>query len=531
MKTTKLTRTLVSGMMTCSLALTTVAATAMAVAPQVTRAATKTSEDFKLNLHKFKVLDGRQFENTGSALPVDGLEALSGIDFGVYNVTKLYSDLNASGNFANANAVAKHITDNWATLTADATFIADITTNANGVASMNLPKTTMLDGNAVNSVFVFVERYPEAGANKDYLPAQPFLLGMNQKLADQGTVDLYAKNYATQKDLLGDNNVALPDGYYSKDVGKALHYTSSSPIPMAIIDPEAGYKALKFLDEMTTKGTDLVSIDRIGYYDGERFEDLKPEFDRLGSPLSSNDADWPSDKHAGFSYNFAWNWADMDADMEALLNKLAGRKLEFHYTMAINDDADAYVEIGNDFYTTLTNQHGDDTTTDNSPRVETGGHDFTKVDSETNKGLSGAHFKIRRATADGGFEWLKLTDKDFVAGSGVYDPELIEWKSTQEEGTALISGTGGKLSVMGLAAGDYELIETKAPAGYTFEKAETAFTINKAEQGATDIASKTITNDPNPNILPITGGVGIISFLAIGAAAMGGAVYLKKRKA
>ena len=82
-----------------------------------------------------------------------------------------------------------------------------------------------------------------------------------------------------------------------------------------------------------------------------------------------------------------------------------------------------------------------------------------------------------------------------------------------------------------METGAYQLVETKAPTGYTFKKANTDFTVEEAIATTQELESENVDNYGNDPILPITGGTGIVAFLAVGAMAMSGALYYKKKKA
>ncbi|KRL39193.1 SpaH/EbpB family LPXTG-anchored major pilin [Lacticaseibacillus manihotivorans] len=559
MKTTKLTRTLLTGMMTCTMALTAVSVGSF-VAPGATQTvlATDTTpapDTFTLNLHKLKVLDGREFENDGSTnIPGVNLPGLANVDFQIYNVTaQFYAAKALPANEGKTNAeIAKLLSDSWDYDSPAGTLVDTVKTNANGVATRQLDTRTDLNGNKVHSVYMFVE---VAGTdNADYVTARPFILGMSDKLAKQPSVDLYAKNYGVQKDLLDDDGDALADGYYSYNVGDELHYVSSSPIPTKrAMDAEA-YTGLRFYDEMTHAGTDLVAIDDIYYQttaaDGVVTKhSVATDFNQVFTLITSNDSGWANStrKFAGFEYRVDWSdtssWtAEKRQALTDLLDKIAGKQLYFSYTMTINKEATPYQSIGNKFYGYFTNKHGEDKTVDNAPEVETGGHKFVKRDADTKVGLNNAHFLISKVI-NGETKYAKLwvvsddedvDDVELTSTNGIYKPDKITWVD-KADATTIISGKNGnqngQLAIYGLETGAYQLVETKAPTGYTFKKANTDFTVEEAIATTQELESENVDNYGNDPILPITGGTGIVAFLAVGAMAMGGALYYKKKKA
>lgn len=545
MKSTKLTRTLFAGMMTCSMALTAVAVPVF-TGPTVTQAATETedSPNFTLNLHKKKVTDMTQTQNTGDKIPtLDALAGLNDIKFSAYNVTELFYQVKAEEKLTDNKKVADLLSRDWETkyralagspIDTQTTATVD---NADGIASFTLPKRTEALGNSMHSIFMFEELDLEGEGLKDiYLKSQPFLLGMNQTLADKNTVELYPKNYGATKDLVDDKDIPLEDGYYSYNVGDDVKYISTSPVPEGVNDPEFGYTSITFLDEMDKVGTSFKEITGISAGGVDVLED----FMKIGNPINSNEEGWTG-KFAGFQFTLKFSADDLTAmtpdqqkAMQDLLDKIAGKQLKFEYKMTINEEATPYLEIGNKFYGKFTQHNKEQVTTDDAPPVETGGILIRKQDSEDKKvGLKGAHFVIKKDTAEG-IRYAKLLDKDgeeIESTTGDYIPNEVEWKEKLEDATTIISGDQGHLLVHGLKAGSYKLEETQAPTGYKWTEKETTFTVDEAKVNIQDIGKHEVNNDPDDEMLPITGGIGIVTFLAIGAMAMGGAVYYKKKKA
>ncbi|WP_461213448.1 SpaH/EbpB family LPXTG-anchored major pilin [Lacticaseibacillus sp. GG6-2] len=541
---TKLTRTLLAGMMTCSMALTTLSV--VATNTDSVRAAEVNkdvnSPTFDVNLYKMKLYDGRQIENNGSPLPgMAGVEGLQNVTFNYYNITELFHKVKIDQKLDDNQKVMDYITDNWKTLVGQATLTGTTAaTNADGLTTIaDLPKKTTVDGNALDSIYLFEENASDA--NADFMMSPPFILGMTAKLAEQDAVTLYAKNYGVQKNLWGTddkgNPVDLNDDSkaYSFEVGDDISYTSTSPIP-AVLD---GHTTLRFLDTMSTTGTDLKQIDAIGYYgDDGTWIPITPEFNAVATKhLTSNDANWANlkdelnseltnkvgDLYAGFYYELDVN----DPDTRELLEKIAGKRLEFRYTMTINDQAVAYKDIDNTFYGIFTNQHGESISKDTPPPVETGAHDFKKVDSKTKEGLKGAQFILRQGKEDN-YEYAIF---DIKGDNGKYDPSDIEWTNDPNKATVIESGSGGVIQLEGLAEGNYVLYETKAPTGYEIANKETSFTIKDGARGDSDIDGTEIDNSRDDVPLPITGSTGIAVFVVIGLAAMGTAVvYQKKRR-
>ena len=117
------------------------------------------------------------------------------------------------------------------------------------------------------------------------------------------------------------------------------------------------------------------------------------------------------------------------------------------------------------------------------------------------------------------------------------------WVTDKAQGHKFVSNKDGQIVVDGLAYGNYELLEGKAPEGFAKlpapikftvgtvgKEGQTAYDINykKAETNAKDaleVKNKKVT-------IPQTGGIGTIIFTAIGLAIMASAVIaIKKRQA
>ncbi|WP_105157219.1 SpaH/EbpB family LPXTG-anchored major pilin [Streptococcus suis] len=110
-----------------------------------------------------------------------------------------------------------------------------------------------------------------------------------------------------------------------------------------------------------------------------------------------------------------------------------------------------------------------------------------------------------------------------------------QWVATKEQAFTFISSTDGKFEVKGLKAGNYELVETKAPEGYALPSSTIPFVVNQgswtdsaqetAIDGHTQVKNKKIT-------IPQTGGIGTLIFTVVGLSTMVFAfIAMKKRQA
>ena len=223
-------------------------------------------------------------------------------------------------------------------------------------------------------------------------------------------------------------------------------------------------------------------------------------------------------------------------------------KIVVEYTAKLNSSAkvglpgnenEVYLEFANN-----PNQSGDGTVdTGSTPKDEvivfTYELDVTKVDgADENKKLKDAEFKLRS-----GEKWAIVDSNNKITG----------WSDTEAGGSTLVSGTEGVFKVIGLDAGTYNLVETKAPTGYNLlEKpvvieiiATTSNTqswngtpsdaLTKLEikvgdttnEGDTTsgIVSTTVVNNAG-TVLPSTGGIGTTLFYVIGGVLVLAAIVL-----
>ncbi|MDT2828287.1 SpaH/EbpB family LPXTG-anchored major pilin [Enterococcus viikkiensis] len=199
------------------------------------------------------------------------------------------------------------------------------------------------------------------------------------------------------------------------------------------------------------------------------------------------------------------------------LAKYAGKPMTFEVNMKVTPGTDLTtienkITFDNNFY----DKH-------DTEKIKTFGKRFVKEDANTKEKLAGAEFKI----TNGSGKYLQYLDASnnpiaTVTGDKMDSAVAVQWVDSKEMGTTLVSGTDGKFSVFGIASGSYTLIETKAPDGYvtmpdlTFvadDGTQTLSVINKSKE-----------------ILPSTGGMGIIGLVLLGVITItGAAIYFKKR--
>lgn len=172
----------------------------------------------------------------------------------------------------------------------------------------------------------------------------------------------------------------------------------------------------------------------------------------------------------------------------------AGYAARDSFTLAYNAADKRWEITGNADQVNLTNDASSQVITVTN-QLKRGDYCFQKIDGTTHKNLAGAEFIIQNA------------DGQYLTFDG--NGQLTGAVDQREQATQLTGDTAGAFKVTGLPHGNYQLIETKAPDGYTLG-ATHDFTISDQAQTAPD----QIKNDPYS--LPVTGGQGIIWFIVVG---------------
>lgn len=197
-----------------------------------------------------------------------------------------------------------------------------------------------------------------------------------------------------------------------------------------------------------------------------------------------------------------------------------GKEFTVTYYAKVNKDAvvteknNAQLEYGN-------NPKETTKTTPSEAKTPTYPLDILKKEKTSKKELAGAKFSLYKTETDAkaGTNAIKVSGSN---GNYVVDPAS---ENTVFESVASIDGKGYNLHVNGLAAGEYWLVETEAPAGYNkltapikvaiTKTGDTEWTVSKdnaaEEDKIIDVENST------GSLLPSTGGMGTIIFAVIAA--------------
>ena len=211
---------------------------------------------------------------------------------------------------------------------------------------------------------------------------------------------------------------------------------------------------------------------------------------------------------------------DLSAWVKANQTNNKGKEFTVTYYAKVNKDAvvtnnnKASLEYGN-------NPNDTTTTTPSEAKTPTYPLDINKIKKGTEEKLAGAKFSLYTSEEDAknGENAIKVSGSN---GNYVVDPAST---TTEFESAKSIDGKKYNLHVNGLAAGDYWLVETKAPEGFNKLTAPIKVTITKTGDAEWTVSKDgTVENDKiidiensTGSILPSTGGRGAIAFAVIAA--------------
>ncbi|EOT41373.1 SpaH/EbpB family LPXTG-anchored major pilin [Enterococcus dispar] len=504
-------------------------------------AATQGNVDITLHKKKYDTMP-ETLKNTGEKMSqFEGIAGLNEVTFEAYNITALVypwitratNPLTAEEAINKVVAAATTIQNGGGPVTVEEKTLTDFTNfgskadtkttatvgGEDGIAKFdNLPGKTTVDGKDKDSVFLFVETaQPKnvVGRAAPMVVSLPLLDKDGKTLTD---IHIYPKNLIAdaEKGLDG-----IVDGESAKDlptitvgdkeyknvaVGDLLQYHIDVPIPDKI-----GTLTHFFVNDIPTNGFKYKEI--VSVKAGATTVDstlYTVTVDKKGT-ISGNSIT-KNDNTNGFMIEF--NMKEM--------TKYAGETLKITYTMTVEKeilpDDPATNEATVNFDNEVHELEG--------PDAYTGGYHFVKIDKNSEKTLEGVGFKVEAP----GKKFVNFT-QDATSKEWVF----AGFAESKEKATEITSGTGGKLTIRGLLKGDYKLHETTPKADYVPLTAPVDFTITHGtykdlEEDSSPTHQKTVENIKK-GVLPSTGGAGIVAFLVVGVALMGGAfIWYRKSK-
>ena len=272
---------------------------------------------------------------------------------------------------------------------------------------------------------------------------------------------------------------------FDEDGKKAIQAVGGEVPYQAEITIGKGFKNYKYVDTMTNQVLKDNSI---------AVEGMTQDTDYT---VSVND-----DK-MGFTITFL--------DTGAIKNKAVNDKIKIAYTGIITSAALTVDKAENTANVTYGDEGAGNKTPDSTTEVYNAEIDVNKKDgSNNNAPLANAGFKLKNSEG----QFYKYTAATETA------PEKVEWVA-ENEATEYLTKSDGKLATkfVGLAAGNYTLVESTVPAGYN-KAADTPVSISKTDvQADTASLSKTVDVTNNKGaVLPSTGGIGTTIFYIAGSA-------------
>lgn len=219
----------------------------------------------------------------------------------------------------------------------------------------------------------------------------------------------------------------------------------------------------------------------------------------------------------------------------------AGETVQIRYKAVLNEHA-VIGEVGNknEAYAT----YGGHTTPPSEVKVYTGKLIIDKVAKGTNAKLKGATFYLKNE--EGNFYKYVPLDSAVAAESNESDVlsglvsstegivSNVEWVSSMQDATLIVTDDNGQAVFAGIKAGKYELVEKDAPAGFNKLLHNIAVTIPGSDDTtgvAKFVYTATVENETGV-LLPETGGIGTTLFIVFGSIAViaAGVILVARRR-
>lgn len=296
------------------------------------------------------------------------------------------------------------------------------------------------------------------------------------------------------------------------EIGQVVTYTITGTIP-----DTTGYNSYVYkIKDTLTSGLDFVKNEQGDAQEGTSYA--------VSVQIKSGAS---STQNAVLSGN---NNRTMTLDLSQWIrDNQANKGQEFTVTYYAKVNANAVVTEKNSASLEYGNDQ-DNTTTTKPSEAKTPTYPLQihkSIKGQDNSFLAGATFQLYKSAEDanGKKNPIAVTGSE---GSYTVDPTSQNFDMVSiGEGTTVSQGVNLKLN--GLAAGDYWLVETKAPDGYSGITAPIKITIEKSTD--TEVNNWTISKDNTPEadkiidiensagtLLPETGGMGTILFTVVGVA-------------
>jgi fimbrial isopeptide formation D2 family protein/LPXTG-motif cell wall-anchored protein len=377
-----------------------------------------------------------------------------------------------------------------------------LVTDAEGWASINFTQKGMPDG-----VYLVVEReHPAIKA-----PVEPFYVIM-PSTNPEGTGHIYEITVQPKNDVKGGVRIEKDVIELGNDSASVDAYSDHTWIIGTNIPDDLPLGKSFVISDTLDSRLDYVGNLRVTVEskDGETVAATLTEgVDYL---LNVKDADSLGPGKPSDSFTVSLTQIGM-----AKAGSSGGDMLRVYFDARINANARMGIEIPNRATVNYTNSVNFDFSAESDrPEVYTGGATLRKVDAGNEETLlPGAVFEVYRyatpaEVAAGGDA---LTHIPGVSGAvlqmSFFDNEALQGDKV----TSATSDDQGKVTVYGLAYGEYLLVETKAPDGYNLLDGAVTISID----GTTHTAEKAVTvKNVSGSHLPATGGIGTAVYYVTG---------------
>ncbi len=237
------------------------------------------------------------------------------------------------------------------------------------------------------------------------------------------------------------------------------------------------------------------------------------------------------------------NWQNSDGSFRYTKEDGTPNKIEVTYTATLKGNASMGTDFANNINTANLSWKVDNGSEgeDNTPsvvRVYSYAFAVFKKDGQANAPLAGAEFRLEDAQGNVMKLLKSASQEDVYYLSNEYtQSDKVEdavYNSPADELSSFVTPADGNVVIKGMKGGSYKLVETKAPDGYNQLKDKIDITLNQENiSGLVDrysVVLETVENQKG-SVLPETGGMGTVIFIAVGAlAVIGAGIFLVTNK-